>query len=123
MFEVFSSSISIPIKNICNISFDLTTINDISDYVCKYEWLNHLSSNEIKITSTNINKFITNAIDIEKCRNMYVIDENIFKKGVYEDLDEIDDEYHNTIDILNCIVTELDNSMNNKLDPKKKQTI
>tara|TARA_B110000305_G_scaffold207550_1_gene239137 strand:+ start:4046 stop:6955 length:2910 start_codon:yes stop_codon:yes gene_type:complete len=110
----------LPIKNICNISFDLTTINDISDYVCKYEWLNHLSSNEIKITSTNINKFITNAIDIEKCRNMYVIDENIFKKGVYEDLDEIDDEYHNTIDILNCIVTELDNSMNNKLDPKKK---
>lgn len=47
------------------------------------------------------------------------IEENVFKRGVYDDLDKINEEYIETYDILECIVENLDKCMNDKLRPKK----
>ena len=91
----------------------------LTEYTYKFEWLDHLNSCFIKDRIIKIVDFIERKIDVEICKKMNGIEENVFKRGVYDDLDKINEEYIETYDILECIVENLDKCMNDELRPKK----
>lgn len=109
----------LPVRSLYTIVSDLQYTNKLAEYTSNFDWLNYLNSNDVKDNVCEIIDLIHTNVDVEICKNMNNIEENIFKRGVYDDLDKINEEYIDTYDILECIVENLDKCMNKELKPKK----
>jgi DNA mismatch repair protein MutS len=109
----------LPIKSIKNIFTDLQNIQILCSFVKTSECLDHLDSDKISHSISTITKFICEYIDMDKCANTYSLEDNIYRKGIFPDLDKISEDYSDTRDILDQIISRFDALMNKKLKPKK----
>jgi DNA mismatch repair protein MutS len=106
-------------KSIHKLVENFSNIKNIGKMINDHQLLDYLKGDEIVSKTNEIEQFITHHIDIKKCQNVYSLEDNIFNKDIFVDLDIIDEELHDSIDTLNSIVYNLDKLMNNKLNPKK----
>lgn len=88
---------------------DLEVIHKIYKNLLKYKELEKyqsFNSKQILSSYKEINKCITNVINVSVCRNISNTDGiyiNFFKKGIYQDIDDIEMKYIETNDILETI--------------------
>ena len=106
----------LPIKNLHHIYSDIEQIIQLYPHVSQN--INH-EHDMIDENAREIKGFIEKYIHIDKCKQLYSLEENIFHRGVYDDLDELDKQLHETEDILKAIVSSFDEKMNTQLQPKK----
>ena len=106
----------LPIKNLHHIYSDIEQIIQLYPHVSQN--INH-EHDMIDENAREIKGFIEKYIHIDKCKQLYSLEENIFHRGVYDDLDELDKQLHETEDVLKAIVSSFDEKMNTQLQPKK----
>jgi len=103
-------------KTICKIEKKLKKGKEINDYIKSY-----IDSNLTTI-SKKLMKFIKQKIDIKKSEtiNKVDFDINIFKRGVFDNLDKIEEKYIDLFDQMRCIQHFLGLQLHEKnKDPKK----
>ncbi len=95
-------------------------IKTLSEILVKYNWLEDYHPEDIIIKITRIINFIREKIDIDKFENLNdIIEDNLFKRGVFVELDDLQEQQYDSIDKLNVFILKLDSLMNAKLKPKK----
>lgn len=106
----------LPMKNLHHVYNDIKQIIQLYPDASKYIKYDHGTVYE---NAVEIRNFIEKNVHIEKCKHLYSLEENIFHRGVYTDLDEMDGQLHETEDILTTFVSFFDGKMNAQLQPKK----
>ena len=109
----------LPIKNLYTLYKNFSNISTLCNIIKEHPELSYLQPEEISTCIVDIATFISSHIDIEKCKNIYFIEENIFHRGIYDDLDLIDEELQDSYKGLVTIVSKFDDLMNQKINPKK----
>ncbi len=107
----------ISIKNIYTLYLDLQQVKKVCNLINNYNWLESLNTSETLIITEEVILFIESYLDIDKCKDIYILEDNIFNIGVYSDLDLINERYIDSYDKILCIVNKFDKLCNDKIKP------
>lgn len=87
--------------------------------IVKEEFMKNEYTESINELCDPITTFIESNVDLQKIENLSNIDENIFIRGIYPELDEMEKDYIESKDKLDAIVNYLNELMIQSQKPKK----
>ena len=110
---------TLPVKCIYSLCEDFKKITNICNYLHDFSFLHYLNDNIILDKVNHISNYINKHINVSDCKNIAILETNIFNKGIYNDLDDVIEKEYDCYDKLQSLCDYFDNLMSLKLKPKK----
>lgn len=98
---------------------NLETISLLYKKISSQKFLKEHFNLSIDVYCKKVQKYIKDKLDIEKIKTVSIIEENIFNKGLYSNIDKLEKEYLESIDKLKKIVEYINSIMTEDQNPKK----
>ena len=109
----------LPPKSLYVLFFNLENISLLYKKISSQNYSLISSSQPIDIFCESIKKHIERIISIDKFKNIYNIEENIFLQNVFPELDSMEQNYQESIDKLSTIVQYFNSIITDNQKPKK----
>ena len=109
----------LPPKSLYVLFFNLENISLLYKKISSQNYSLISSSQPIDIFCESIKKHIERIISIDKIKNIYNIEENIFLQNVFPELDTMEQNYQESIDKLSTIVQYFNSIITDNQKPKK----
>lgn len=108
----------LPVRGIFTLQKDCMKIRCLCKLLDDYDWLKDYKTFECINKINGVIQFLDDNITFN-INSGSSIEETLFKRGVFPDLDKLNEEHIDALDQLNVVVENLDKMMNDKLTPKK----
>ena len=108
----------LPVRGIFTMHKDLLKIRCLCELLSECDWLNDYGISRHVEKVHRVLQFIDDNI-VLSTNTSSSMEETLFKRGVFPDLDELNEQHIDAVDQLNIVVENLDKMMNDKLTPKK----
>jgi DNA mismatch repair protein MutS len=108
----------LPVRGIFTMHKDLMKIRCLCELLSDCDWLESFKIPAHVSKVDRVIKFIEDHV-LLNVNNGISMEETFFNRGLFPDLDKLNEQHIDAVDQLNAVVENLDKMMNDKLSPKK----